>query len=302
MRILANDGLDEVAIQHFESLGIKVATNHLEGQSLVQELRQSDVLIVRSATKVRRELLEQVKGSSLQLIIRAGVGLDNIDVQYAMENGFQVQNTPGASSNSVAELVLAHMFSLARFVGIANVTMRQGEWNKKAYEGIELAGKTLGIIGMGRIGHLLAIKAQALGMKVIYYNRTHRDDRFQYASMEELLTTSDFISVHIPKVDGPLLTKSEIDKMKQGVILINSARGNVIDETDLLDGLNSEKIAGAGIDVWWEEPTKNTALVNHPRVSCTPHVGGSTREAQGRIGEEIIQIVTGFFDNTEVQH
>ena len=220
---------------------------------------------------------------------------------YANEKGIIVKNTPNASSDSVAELAIAHMFAVARFLGASNYTMRIGEWNKKKYEGIELSGKILGIIGMGRIGRALATKATALGMKVVYNDIFGKQNNIPYEFLEfdDLLSKSDFISLHVPydKNKGPVIGKDEIEKMKDGAYLINCARGKVVDEIELLNALNTGKIAGAGIDVFEEEPTKNNELINHPNVSVTPHIGASTKEAQKRIGEEVITTIINYFSS-----
>ena len=229
------------------------------------------------------------------------MGIDNIDVKYANEKGIIVKNTPNASSDSVAELAIAHMFAVARFLGASNYTMRIGEWNKKKYEGIELSGKILGIIGMGRIGRALATKATALGMKVVYNDIFGKQNNIPYEFLEfdDLLSKSDFISLHVPydKNKGPVIGKDEIEKMKDWAYLINCARGKVVDEIELLNALNTGKIAGAGIDVFEEEPTKNNELINHPNVSVTPHIGASTKEAQKRIGEEVITTIINYFSS-----
>ena len=301
LKILANDGMDKGAVLKLEKMGHFVDTNHYDVEELKTKLKEFDCLIVRSATKVRENLIDSVKGSKLKLIIRAGVGIDNIDHVYAKENGIEVRNTPKSSSDSVAELSLAHMFSLARFIGISNVTMRNGEWNKKAYKGTEINGKTLGIIGFGRIGQSLAKKCEALGMNVIYTSRSGKKDGFdnyKYVSMEELLKTADYISLHVPfvKENGALIRENEFKLMKNTAFLINAARGGVVDEAALLDALNNGEIAGAGIDVFIEEPTKNEKLVNHPKVSVTPHIGASTSESQARIGVETIDTIKDFFE------
>lgn len=301
LKILANDGMDKSAVDVLVGKGHLVDTNHYDGDALVEQLRDSDVVVIRSATKIRKDLIDQVKDSRLKLMIRAGVGIDNIDHVYASENGFTVRNTPNSSSAAVAELAIGHMFTLARFIHIANVTMRNGEWNKNKYNGIELNGKTLGLIGMGRISYEVAIRAKALGMKVVYTNRRGKLDEyseFEYLPMNDLLATSDFISLHIPfdKNAGATLKKEQFELMKDGVFIINTARGGVVDEADLIEALNSGKVAGAGIDVFVEEPTKNMELVNHPKVSCTPHVGASTGEAQERIGGETISVILDHFN------
>ena len=258
-------------------------------------------MIVKSATDENKELIDAAKGSKLKLIIRAGVGLDNIDVQYAENNGIVVRNTPNSSSNSVAELVLGHMICLARYITISNITLREGKWNKKAYTGVELSGKTFGIIGFGRIGKALADKARALGMNVIFYDKFYKNnEKYDYLPFEEVLRKSDFISLHVPSPEKPLIGKKELEMMKDGVFLINAARGGVIDEIALLTALNSDKLAGAGIDVFMQEPKPNPELCNHPKVSVTPHIGAATAEAQVRIGEEIIDIIRNFDEGPNI--
>ncbi len=301
LKILANDGMDKSAVDQLVAQGHLVDESHYDGEALITALKDSDVVVIRSATKLRKDLIDQVEGSRLKLMIRAGVGIDNIDHNYAAEHGFTVKNTPNSSSAAVAELAIGHMFALARFIHISNFTMRNGEWNKNKYNGIELSGKTLGLIGMGRISYEVAIRAKALGMKVVYTNRRGKLDaysQFDYLPLNDLLKVSDFISLHIPfdKTVGATLKKEQFDMMKDGVYIINTARGGVVDEADLLDALNSNKVAGAGIDVFEEEPTKNIELINHPKVSATPHIGASTSEAQERIGDETIAVIKAHFN------
>lgn len=300
IKVLANDGLEASAVEALKNAGAEVVTDHIDQADLGEAVRDYDVLIVRSATKVTADVSEKAAGSKLKLVIRAGVGVDNIDIPAANAQGITVKNTPNASSNSVAELALGHMFALARYIAIANVTMRNGEWNKKKYQGTEIAGKTLGIIGMGRIGRSLATKAEALGMKVVYTDLFGKQEGLNYEFLElnDLLKVSDFISLHVPydKKQGSLLGKAQFDIMKDGVFLVDCARGKVVEEAALLDALNSGKVAGAGLDVFEEEPTKNTELVNHPRVSVTPHIGAATNEAQTRIGEEVVSTIKEFFN------
>ena len=300
IRVLTNDGLETSAIKSLEACGIEVVNNHIEQDKLGEALKDFDVVVVRSATKITADVLDKAEGGKLKLVIRAGVGVDNIDIKYANLKGVTVRNTPNASSDSVAELVLAHMFSISRFLNISNVTMRNGEWNKKKYKGIEIAGKTLGIIGMGRIGKSLAKKADALGMKVVYNDLFGKQDnlKYEFLSLEDLLKKSDFISLHVPydKEKGSLISTKEFELMKDGVYIINCARGNVVDEDALLVALNSGKVSGAGLDVFEKEPVTNTELISHPRVSVTPHIGGSTKEAQARIGEEVLSIIKEFFN------
>mgnify|MGYP001329851002 FL=1 len=295
MRILANDGLDKNALRFFQENNIQLDTKKHDKEALIKNIKNYDILIVRSATRVDREVIDAAKGGRLKMIIRAGVGLDNIDLEYAKKNRILVTNTPNASSNSVAELVLGHMFSLSRFINESNLTMRQGIWNKNVYTGVELYGKTLGIIGFGRIGRNLAQKAEALGMDVVFYDKfVKMDNKYKYCEFQDLLRKADFISVHTPATDKPLIGREEFEIMKDGVFIINAARGGIIDEEALLEALQKNRVAGAGLDVYANEPNPNPELLNHPRVSCTPHIGAATEEAQRRIGEEIIQIVMNF--------
>ena len=299
-KVLVSDGLQDGAINKLLESGFEVVNKHYDKESLGEVLKGFDALVIRSATKVTKEVLEAQKGGNLKLIVRAGVGIDNIDIKAAVETGVTVKNTPNSSSDSVAELALAHMFAVARFVGTSNYTMRKGEWNKKVYEGIEISGKTLGIIGMGRIGRSLASKATALGMKVVYADLfgKQNDLNYDYLELNDLLKISDFISLHVPydKEKGSLIKKEELSIMKDGAYIINCARGKVVDEAALLEALDSGKISGAGIDVFEIEPNTNEALVNHPRVSCTPHIGASTCEAQERIGDEVVSVIKEFFN------
>ena len=260
-----------------------------------------DAMVVRSKTTVRAPHIDAAAGSKMKLIIRGGVGVDNIDVKYAEEKGMNVRNTPCASSASVAELALAHMFACARYVSIAGHSMREGKWEKKAYgKGIELSGKTLGIIGFGRIGQKLCAMAKAMGMNVVAFDIFHvpgieEQLGMQYVELDELFAQADFISLHTPAIDGkPLISAENIAKMKDGVIFVNTSRGNNVDEAALLEALNSGKVRAAGLDVFVEEPSANAELYSHPNVSCTPHIGAATVEAQKRIGEEIVDIIRSF--------
>ena len=300
MRILVTDGMDKAAIAQLRANGHEVVEQFYEPDQLGAALREFDVCVVRSATKVRANHIDEAQGGALKLVIRGGVGVDNIDVKYAEEHGVTVRNTPRASSNSVAELALGHMFSCARFISAAGQTMREGKWEKKAYgKGIEIGGKTLGVIGYGRIGQALGRMAQGLGMTVLAYDIFHVEglecETMKYVEMDELLAKSDFVSLHTPAIDGkPLINAENIAKMKDGVVFVNTSRGNNVDEAALLDALNSGKIRGAGLDVFADEPTKNLELLNHPNVSSTPHIGAQTKEAQTRIGAEIVDIIENF--------
>ena len=294
LRILLNDGLDKKAISNLELLGFDVDTNHYDIEDLKEKIKEVDCIVIRSATKIRRELIDEaIKGGNLKLIIRGGVGLDNIDVQYAEQNGIKVRNTPNASSSSVAEIILAHMFSLARFLNQSNVTMKAGLWKKKDYVGVELEGKTLGIIGMGRIGSELAKKCTALGMKIIYFDLMdikNIDNNYRKVEFDELLRKSDFISINISGTKS-IIGSEELKKVKKGAFIINTSRGKALDEEAIITSLNDGTLGGIGLDVFLEEPSKNLELINHPKVSLTPHIGASTKEAQMKIGEEVINII-----------
>ena len=288
MKVLISDGLSKKGQEILENAGIECVNEHYSPEELVEKIKDFECILVRSATKVPKEVIDA--GEKLVCIARGGAGIDNIDHQYAKTKGIPTLNTPAANSASVAELAIAHMFSLARFLHKSNVTMRKGEWNKKEYKGIELNGKTLGLVGCGKIGQLTAGIANALGMKVIGCDPCVKDaDGIDMVSFEDVLAKADFVSLHVPKQAEPVIGAAELAKMKDGVYLINCARGGVVDEAALLDALISGKVAGAGIDVYVEEPTKNIDLVSHPNVSVTPHVGASTAEAQERVGTEIAE-------------
>lgn len=294
LRILLNDGLDKKAISNLELLGFDVDTNHYDIEDLKEKIKEVDCIVIRSATKIRRELIDEaIKSGNLKLIIRGGVGLDNIDVKYAEQNGIKVRNTPNASSSSVAEIILAHMFSLARFLNQSNITMKAGLWKKKDYVGVELEGKTLGIIGMGRIGSELAKKCTALGMKIIYFDLMdikNIDNNYRKVEFDELLRKSDFISINISGTKS-IIGSEELKKVKKGAFIINTSRGKALDEEAIITSLNDGTLGGVGLDVFLEEPSKNLELINHPKVSLTPHIGASTKEAQMKIGEEVINII-----------
>ena len=301
IRILVTDGMDKTAMAQLRDQGIEVVEQFYEPDQLGTALREFDAVVVRSKTKVRQSQIDEAKGGRLKLIIRGGVGVDNIDVSYAEQCGITVKNTPKASSQSVAELAMGHMFSCARFISHAGHTMREGKWEKKAYgKGIELQGKTLGIIGFGRIGQHLGVMAKAIGMKVVAFDIFHIPGieaqlGIPYVEMDELLAQSDFISVHAPAVDGgAIINAATIAKMKDGVTIINTSRGTNVDEAALLAALESGKVRAAGLDVYADEPATNKALYSHPMVSCTPHIGAATLEAQKRIGAEIVDIIKNF--------
>ena len=296
-KILANDGIDESAKLKLIELGYAVDTNHYQGEDLDKMIKEVDCIIVRSATKVREALIDKaLETKQLKLVVRAGVGIDNIDHVYAKEKGISVRNTPNSSSDAVAELAIGHMFALARHIYISNVTMRQGLWNKKQYKGFELSGKTLGLVGFGRISRSVAKKAMALGMTVIYDDIMGKSDLMpecKFVGKDELLKQADIISLHIPfiKSVGAYLDEAAFNSMKKDMVIINTARGGVVNENALLKALDSGIVKMAALDVFEEEPTKDERIFSHDLISLTPHIGASTIEAQARIGEETIQVI-----------
>lgn len=317
-KILANDGIDKSGKNILEAAGIEVHTNKVAQEDLPEALKSFDGILVRSATTVRKDLIDACP--NLKLIGRAGVGMDNIDVAYAREKGLKVINTPEASSESVAELVFAHFFTMTRFLHDANRQMpdcatkdRFNELKKNYSSGIELKGKTLGIIGFGNIGQAVARMGIGLGMNILPFKLRAEDvkieiDIFKTATnakmvltmkcvpFEHLLATSDFITLHVPFPKGApaIIGKREFEMMKKGVYVVNTARGGAIHEGDLLAALDSGTVAAAGLDVFEGEPIIKEALRQHPRVSMSPHIGGSTKEAQERIGIEIAEKIVAY--------
>lgn len=294
MKILVTDGMSKEGVKILTDAGHQVDLLTLKPEELLQKIGEYDCILVRSATKVTKEVIEA--GTKLKVIARGGVGVDNIDVAAAKERGIVVLNTPGASAISVAELTFAHMLAVCRFLHVSTMEMRQGKWPKKEYsKGIELYKKKLGILGLGNIGKEVARRALAFGMHVLAYDPllSPLDFFIEITTKERVLKEADFITLHLPydKKQGPVIGKNEFDMMKQGVILINCARGGVVDEAALLEALNSGKVAAAGLDVFANEPPTEAqqALIQHPRVSVSPHIGGSTEEAQDRIGIEIAE-------------
>jgi D-3-phosphoglycerate dehydrogenase len=296
MKIIVTDGIEKEGSEILRSAGFEVVEQKLSPEELLQRIPEFDAIIVRSATKVTKEVIDA--GVKLKCIGRGGVGLDNIDVKFAKEKGIAVVNTPGASSVSVAELAIAHMFALSRFLHLSKMEMVEGKWPKKEYsKGVELTGKTLGIIGFGNIGKEVAKRALGLMMKVVAFDPfvTSTDMNVKLVTKDELLAMSDIITLHIPfiKEEGPSITVAEFDKMKKGVMLIDCARGKVVVEKDLLAALNIGKVSSAALDVFESEPPTEaqTELIKHPRVSVTPHIGASTNEGQFRVGLEIAERV-----------
>ncbi|MGD1947607.1 MAG: D-2-hydroxyacid dehydrogenase [Croceivirga sp.] len=309
MKVLANDGISKAGKAKLEEAGLEVIETKVAQEQLSNYINDQTIsaLLVRSATQVDKNIIDECP--SLKVIGRGGVGMDNIDVAHAKAKGVKVINTPSASSESVAELVIGHLLNGVRFLADANRNMPlEGDSNfkqlKKAYQsGVELKGKTLGIIGFGRIGQAVAQRAIGLGMKVVFHDRhidgctiaVHFFDGQQITfalkgiAKEELLSTSDFISIHVPQTDGYVIGKPEMEKMKQGAGIINAARGGVLDEVALVEALNKGKISFAGLDVFESEPKPEIKILMHPKISLSPHVGGSTIEAQDRIGIELAE-------------
>ena len=292
MKILVADGISQEGAKILTDHGHQVDQEKLSPADLLSRIPEYDVIIVRSATKVTKDVIDS--GVNLKVIARGGVGLDNIDVHHAESRGITVLNTPAASAISVAELVIGHMIAVSRFLHLSTMEMRAGNWPKKEYgKGGELYKKNLGIIGLGNIGKEVARRALAMGMHVLAYDPPFAPMDFfvEITTREKLLAMSDYITLHIPfdRERGPALGKKEFDMMKKGVYVVNCARGGVVDELALLEALESGKVAGAALDVFSNEPPTDAqrALINHPRVSVSPHIGGSTVEAQTRIGAEI---------------
>ncbi|MDX1332344.1 MAG: D-2-hydroxyacid dehydrogenase [Robiginitalea sp.] len=311
MIVLANDGLASGGRDALEKAGFKVLTTRVAQEQLADFIQQEGVrgLLVRSATQVTRELIDACPG--LRLIGRGGVGMDNIDVDYARKKGIHVVNTPKASSDSVAELVFAHLFGGVRFLHESNRNMPlEGDQHfkalKKAYsKGVELRGKTLGIIGFGRIGKAVARIGLGVGMRVLYndqeaeaatvtatfFNGQSVDFRLESTPLETVLAESDFVSLHVPAQDKTLIGSREIGLMKDGAALINTSRGGVVDEVALVEALEAEKLRFAALDVFESEPRPEIQLLMQPKISMSPHIGASTLEAQERIGQELAQQV-----------
>lgn len=313
IKILANDGIDPIGKKILEGAGFTVDTQTIPQEELKTALLNYDAITVRSATKVRKELIDACP--NIKLIGRGGVGMDNIDVDYARSKGLAVVNTPAASSLSVAELVFSHLFSGIRFLHDSNRKMPlegSTKFNdlKKAYaKGIELRGKTMGIIGFGRIGRETAAVALGLGMNVLAYDLYPFDGNItlnlqggvkvdipvQTVSLAEVIAKSDFISLHTPFADQPILGASEFAAMKNGVGIVNCSRGGTIDELALIEALDSGKVSFAGLDVFDNEPTPLAAILSHPKISLTPHIGASTNEAQERVGAELANLIIAHF-------
>ncbi|NML57053.1 D-2-hydroxyacid dehydrogenase [Chryseobacterium cheonjiense] len=310
MKVLANDGISKAGEQALKDAGIEILDNRVAQDHVINFINENkvDVLLVRSATKVRQDLIDACPG--LKIIGRGGIGMDNIDVEYAIDKGIHVINTPTASSKSVAELVFAHFFSLARFLHESNRLMPlEGETHfnamKKSFsKAYELSGKTLGVIGFGSIGQEVVKMGISLGMKVVVLTRKPKTKvlaleffdgqtvSFEITStndMDAFLKEADFISINTPKTNEYIIDTPQFEKMKDGVYIVNTARGGVINEVSLIDFIESGKVAGAALDVFEKEPTPEVLLLMNPALSLSPHVGGNTVDAQEKIGVELAE-------------
>ena len=310
IKVLANDGISEIGVQILEENGFEVITKKVNQENLITEINKEnyEVILVRSATKVRKDIIDNCP--NIKIIGRGGVGMDNIDVEYAKEKNIHVINTPAASSSSVAELVFAHLFGMVRYLFLSNRQMpMEGDTNfkdlKKSYSsGQELNGKTLGIIGFGKIGQEVAKKGIGLGMKILahdkfikeqnitlnFFNGEKKTFTIETIELNEVLKNSDFITLHVPKIDNKaLIDAEEIGMMKTGAGIINTSRGGNIDETALMFALDKEKLSYAGLDVFENEPTPSIHLLMHNAISMSPHIGAATLEAQDRIGSELAE-------------
>ena len=315
MKILANDGISTVGKQQLESAGFTVITDKVDQADLAKEVNEQgiEMILVRSATTVRKEVIDTCP--QLKLIGRGGVGMDNIDVEYARSKGIQVINTPASSSQSVAELVMGHLFAISRSLNDSYKKMEHGDFSalkKKYAKGVELRGKTIGIIGFGRIGQSLAGYALGCGMNVIAIDRTTQPVTIELElgndikvsteitpvnNLATIIGSLDYISIHVPKqADGSaVIGKTEFEAMKKGVRIVNAARGGVINEDDLLVAIADGTVASCALDVFENEPNPRKELLSNEKIACTPHVGAATLEAQDRIGEELASLIIEAF-------
>jgi D-3-phosphoglycerate dehydrogenase len=308
MKVLISDKIEEVCPRKLREFpGIEVAEMAgLKPDELLQEIKGRIGLIVRSATKVTRELIEA--GTALKVIGRAGTGVDNIDVKAATAKGIVVMNTPGGNANAVAELTIGMMIAIAREIPRGDAAMKAGKWEKKSFLGVELEGKTLGLMGIGFVGSRVAAKARGLGMKVLVHDPFVSPDEsrrlgVELVDLELLLASSDFVSLHLPRTPETtgLINRKSIAVMKRGVYILNCARGGIIDDTDLLAALESGQVAGAAVDVYDPEPPADWRVPKHPRVVAMPHIGASTVEAQETVARMIAEQVGAYLTTGKVK-
>jgi D-3-phosphoglycerate dehydrogenase len=298
MKVLVCDPIADQGVEIMRQAGIEVDVEAgLAPEELERTIGDYDVIVVRSATKVRKPIIEAAR--NLKLIIRGGVGLDNIDVEYAQAKGIEVMNTPTASTNAVAELTVGYLFALARHLPQTTASLRARKWEKKKFGGSEIAGKTLGLVGYGRIGWLVAKKALALGMEIIAYDPYVTDPKgleMEFVPLEELLNRADYISLHLLLTEETrnLIDKPQFEMMKDGVCIINCARGGTINEDALYEAIRSGKVKGAALDVYAEEPAKDNKLFELDEVIGSPHIGAETVEAQHRVSVEVAEKVIEF--------
>src|SRR5712671_4502366 len=300
-KVLLLDGIDPAGVKVIERTGEIAANVHnkITRERLLEIVSDVDGIIVRSATVIDRELMQ--KATRLKVVGRAGVGVDNVDIETATERGVLVMNSPGGSTTTTAEHAIAMLFALARSIPQAYRSLKEGKWEKSKFKGVEITGKTLGVVGLGRIGSEVARKCQAMGMNVVAYDPFINPDTplssgFALVSLPQIFEQADFISFHVPLTDATrnLVNKATIATMKDGVRLINCARGGIIDEQDLCDALKSGKVAGAAFDVFNEEPNTDSPLLALDNFIATPHLGASTVEAQRKVSEDVCRQVSDY--------
>ncbi len=301
IKVLIADRLSQRVIENLEEIPEFeiVAKTGMSSHELKKEIENCEAVVVRSATQLKQDILENA--NNLKIIVRAGIGLDNIDAGFARARSIEVRNTPAATSITVAEYTLAQMLGICRFIGPAYKSMKEHKWEKSLFsKGMELYGKTAGIIGFGRIGKEVAKRELALGMTVLFYDildiQTGMD--VKQVTLDALLKTADFISIHLPLTESTrdLISTDEFNKMKKDVVLINVARGGVVDEAALLNALKGDKIKAVALDVYEKEPAMNFKLIDHEKVFPAPHLGASTVEGQERAGFDVISILKDFFN------
>jgi len=299
MKVLVCDKTEKEYIDQMRAAGLTFdVRDDITPEDLPSVLPAYDGMIVRSRTKVRQPLIDVCP--DLKVIVRGGVGLDTIDYEYAKSRGIAVMNTPMASSASVAELTIGYMFALARSIYKAATSMKAEKWDKKSFEGDEIGGKTLGLVGVGNIGREVAKRASALGMTVLAYDPYVKEiTGIKLVTLDELLTQADYISLHLPKTkeSANMISTDQFAKMKNGVRIVNCARGGIIDENALYEALTSGKVAGAALDVFAEEPPTDWKLLKLDNVIGSPHIGAATKEAQARVGAEVAEKLIAFSKN-----
>ena len=303
MKILITDPVDEKAVSELKQFADVQLATEATAEELLSIVKDTDIIVVRSRTKVTKEVIEAA--SNLKAVARAGVGLDNIDVEFAKSRSIEIINTPEAPSEAVAELTIGLIFSLLRKIPQADSSTKAKRWEKKQLKGRELAGKSLGIIGFGRIGHLVGQYGKALGMKILVCDPHGKEDAKlqevggKLCSLDELLEQSDIITLHIPhtpETEG-MLGENEFSRIKRGAFLVNTARAPIIDEKALINSLKNQNLAGAALDVFWYEPPFDSEIITLDNVILTPHLGGNTYEAQERIGQLLVKKIKRFVEN-----